>query len=188
MSIRQLQRQGVSGTSGNLKTGFAIINANLNKELEKIKYRTNKGLLLAAIEVRRSMEEMPPLIPLKHGNLRGSWFITTKKGADVSLKAYEVRTAKFKRADTPKILQDLREGHKQVLAEADITMAKYPIGVMMGFSAYYSAPVHEMLGAPSGEDIHWSKPGSGPKFFQAAMYRNFDKIIMIVKSNAQVRP
>jgi len=180
---------GVSGVSGNLKRDFALIHANLNREINNIKNRTNKGLILAAIEVRRDMENVPPFIPLKHGNLRASWFIVTKKNADPVSKAMQVRKAKFRKADTPEILAALIEGHRVALAEADITMSPYPIGVIMGFSAYYAAPVHEMVDAKyPPEGVHWSKSGSGPKFFQAALYRNFDKIIYIVKTNAQVRP
>jgi hypothetical protein len=183
-----LMLRGINGTSGSLQRDFAIINQNLNRELEKVKHRTNKGLLLAAIEVRRSMENVPPLIPVEYGNLRASWFITTKKSADPSSKSLQVRSASFKAAQSPKILKELKEGHKKTLAQADVTMAQYPIGVMMGFSAFYSAPVHEMVGSSSGSAINWSRPGSGPKFFQAAIYRNLDNIVNIVKTNAQIIP
>lgn len=179
---------GVTGISGTIEKDMKIIIHNLNKELEKIKNRTNKGLLLAAIEVRRDMEEKPPLIPLKYGNLRASWFITTRKGVSPELHALEVKTAKFRKADTPEILKRLREEHKQTISEAQGELSKYPIGVMMGFSAFYAAPVHEMVDEKFAEPVNWSKSGSGPKFFQAALYRNYDNIINIVKANAQVRP
>lgn len=181
-------RGGITGTSGNLKNDFAKIHANLNREVNNIKNRTNKGLILAAIEVRRDMENTPPLIPVDYGNMRASWFIVTKKSADPVSKAMQVRTARFRKAATIEILQNLREGHRETLAEADVTMSKYPIGVMMGFSAYYTAPVHEMVDGLTTNPINWKRPGSGPKFFQAALYRNFDRIIYIVKTNAQVRP
>jgi len=180
--------RGIAGTSGTLERDFAIIKANLNREINNIKNRTNKGLLLACIEVRRDMEVTPPLIPIDYGNLRASFFITTKKSADPVSKSLQIRRASFKSAASPQILTDLNEGHRQVIADADTKMAKYPIGVMMGFSAYYSAPVHEMMGSTKGTPINWKRPGSGPKFFQAALYRNFDNIVMIVKTNAHVRP
>lgn len=184
----QINMRGVSGTSGSLQRDFAIIKANLNREILNIKKRTTKGLLLACIDVRRDMELTPPLIPIDFGNLRASFFIVTKKSADPTLKVYQLRNANFNKAETPEILRNLKEGHTAVLAEADDKMAMYPIAVMMGFSAYYAAPVHEMIGASSGSQINWKRPGSGPKFFQAALYRNFDKIIMTVKTNAQVKP
>jgi hypothetical protein len=180
--------RGITGVSGTLERDFAIIKANLNREINNIKNRTNKGLILACIEVRESMENIPPLIPLKYGNLRASWFITTKKNADPVSKSLQVRTAKFRKAHTPEILAKLKEGHTAMLAEADSIMSAYPIGVMMGFSAFYSAPVHEMMDDKFAEPVNWSKSASGPKFFQAALYRNFDRIIAIVKSNAHVKP
>ena len=100
----------------------------------------------------------------------------------------QVKGGRFTKADTPEILTQLKQGHSESLQEAQSTLAEYPIGVMMGFSAYYSAPVHEMTDSVNGTPINWSRPGSGPKFFQAALYRNVDKVIMIVKTNAQVRP
>lgn len=183
MSIAQLNRLGITGTSGNLQRDFAIINANLNRELEKIKHRSNKGLILAAIAIRRDMEVTPPYIPVDYGNMKASWFIVTKKTADPQSKAMQKTVASFKYAKSVKVLQDLKEGHMEVISSAEGKLSKYPIGVLCGFSAYYTAPVHEMVG-----DVNWSKSGSGAKFFQAALFRNFDNIIYIVKTNAQVRP
>ena len=60
------------------------------------------------------------------------------------------------------------------------------IGMRFGFSANYAMYVHERVeGAPWGEgtveDINWNEPGSGPKFLEAAMKRNTDKILLIMK-------
>jgi len=49
---------------------------NLNVEIQKIKGRSMKGLILAVAEIRRDMDKTPPLIPIDTGNLRGSWFTT----------------------------------------------------------------------------------------------------------------
>jgi len=178
----------ITGTSGTLERDFKIIMANLNREIGNVKGRTTKGLLLAAIEIRRDLESVPPLIPVDYGNLRASFFITTKKNVKSTLKVYEVKNASFKKAESPETLKKLIEGHAMVLKDAEITLAKHDIGVMMGFSAFYAAAVHEMIGAPSGGGINWKRPGSGPKFFQAAFHRNFDKILIIVRNNAYVRP
>lgn len=174
---------GITGTSGNLKRDFAIIQANLNREILKIKHRTNKGLLLAAIEIRQDMKDKPPLIPVEYGNLKASFFIVTKKSADPSSQALQVKSAKFRKAETIQKLAKLREGHKEVLAQAQEELTPHDIGVMLGFSAYYAAPVHEIMGV-----AHINPGGAGAKFFQAAVYRNYDKILTIVKLNAQVRP
>lgn len=47
---------------------------NLNREIKQIEGRTMKGLLRAAILVRRDMDRTEPLIPIDTGNLRASWF------------------------------------------------------------------------------------------------------------------
>lgn len=47
---------------------------NLNKEINKIRGRNRKGLLRAAIYLRRRMDEISPMIPVDTGNLRSSWF------------------------------------------------------------------------------------------------------------------
>lgn len=57
-------------------------------------------------------------------------------------------------------------------------------GLMMGFSANYAWYVHEMIG--ESKKINWSRPGSGPKFFEAALKRNRDKLLSIIQSNAKV--
>lgn len=191
MNLRsQWNLRGVSGTTGTIEGDFAKIMANLNREMLLIKERTTKGLLLAAIDIRRDMENQVPFIPLDNGNLRASFFITTKKGGNYRLAQYEVKNAKFKSSKlatipaTPKTLAKLRADHPVVLQQAQEELATHDIGVMLGFSAFYAAPVHEMV----GESVNWKRPGSAAKFFQAAVYRNFDKIIYTVKANAQIRP
>jgi hypothetical protein len=56
--------------------GFDIVLSNLNKEIRAIEGRTMTGLIKAAIHIRRDMDHTPPLIPIKTGNLRSSWFTT----------------------------------------------------------------------------------------------------------------
>lgn len=55
--------------------------------------------------------------------------------------------------------------------------------VLIGFEANYAVFVHEMVDRGAG--INWSRPGSGPKFFEAALFRNKDKILEIIASNAK---
>ena len=54
--------------------GMDQVNANLRREIARIKDRSMKGLINAAIVIRRDMDETPPLIPVDTGNLRASWF------------------------------------------------------------------------------------------------------------------
>ena len=59
-------------------------------------------------------------------------------------------------------------------------------GILMGFSANYATFVHEMVDQ-SGRKINWSRPGSGPKFFEKAIKRNKDKILQIIGNNARIK-
>lgn len=176
----------ISGSNTALEKQFDAIMLNLNKQLNRVKNKTNKGLIISAIEVRRDMEKTPPLIPVDYGNLRASWFILTGATADIGVKSYEVKGGNFRTAENVNILSKLKEVHQETVAEMKTEVGKYPIGVAMGFSAYYAAAVHEMVASPKGKQINWSRPGSGAKFFQAALYRNIKKIISIVKMYAKI--
>ena len=50
----------------------------------------------------------------------------------------------------------------------------------IGFNANYAAFVHEMTYAKRGK-IKWNRKGSGPKFFEYALKRNFKKFMHIIK-------
>ena len=123
--------------------GTDIVLANLNREIMKIKARSNTGLIQAAIFIRRDMEKTPPLIPLDTGNLRTSWFTTAYKNVK-------------------------------------------KLGLIIGFSANYAVFVHEMVDK-SSKKINWSRPGSGPKFFEAALKRNTKQILKIIGINAHIK-
>ena len=57
--------------------------------------------------------------------------------------------------------------------------AKGQVGIIFGFNANYAVYVHEM----GGNDINWSRPGSGPKFLQAAVRRNTKEIVKIMATS-----
>ena len=122
--------------------GFDKVVSNLKREVRRIKNRSGKGLIEAAIIVRRDMDKTPPLIPIDTGNLRASWFTQ---------------------------LLNLPKGK----------------GIIMGFSANYAAFVHENM-EKEGK-VTWRRPGAGPKFFQASLERNHDKILEAIRSNGQVK-
>ncbi len=126
--------------------GLDAVVANLNREIKAIEGRTQIGLGLAAMMVRQSMEDTPPLIPISPGggNLRATWF------------------------NEPLNIPGI-------------------IAIVCGFSANYAVYVHEMLASATGNAINWSRPGSGPKFFQSALRRNKDKILEIIRENAKVK-
>lgn len=57
-------------------------------------------------------------------------------------------------------------------------------GLIFGFSANYAIFVHEMMEGDGGK-INWNRPGSGPKFLQASLFRNEKEILDIIKKNAK---
>lgn len=62
--------------------------------------------------------------------------------------------------------------------------------VVFGLSANYALYVHEREpGAPWGDDtvgeIKWSRTGSGPKFLEASMKRNTEKVMLILKRHME---
>ena len=71
--------------------GLERVIKNLNAEIARIEGATLAGLIRAQIEIRRSMEYEPPLIPVDMGNLRASYFTVTSKGGIVAC-----RSPKFK--------------------------------------------------------------------------------------------
>lgn len=123
----------------------AVIN-NLNKEIKAIEGRSLAGLIRAAVVVRRSMDETPPLIPISPGggHLRASW--------DTSDKGY-------------------------VGGNPYITLK---------FTQNYAVYVHEMMDR-ADRKINWSRPGSGPKFLQAALRRNTGRILEVIREEAQIK-
>jgi len=64
-------------------------------------------------------------------------------------------------------------------AEPQTSMDGDPF-VILGYKANYAAAVHEMMSSPSGMPINWTRPGSGPKFLQASLFRNAGNIPAIV--------
>lgn len=57
--------------------GMDTVLKNLNSEIRKIEGASLKGLIQAAIIIRRDMDQTPPLLPVDTGNLRGSWTVET---------------------------------------------------------------------------------------------------------------
>lgn len=156
--------------------GLEEVAANLNREILKIKRRSQEGLVRASIIVRRDMDKTSPLIPIDLGNLRASWIIASPVGN-------RAESPTFVGPDAAKLKID----HETVLAEAEgIAKMNRPPVVVIGFTTNYAKYVHEMVGT-KGKPINWSRPGSGPWFFSAAIHRNHKLFVDTVKKYAKVR-
>jgi hypothetical protein len=66
----------------------------------------------------------------------------------------------------------------------EIEGKEFKIGTIAGFGGTndcdYAIYVHEMTDEAYGKKINWSRPDSGPKFLEKALYRNDKKIVAIV--------
>ena len=154
-------------------SGLDIILKKLNKEVNRIEKRSLRGLIRAAIVIRRSMDKRPPLIPVDLGNLRASFFTVTSNGSITSGKQ-----PNFKGEDSDK----LSSTHSATVS-ASTTAAKQVTNgpaVILGFTAYYAWFVHENLMAM------FQRPMSGPKFFEAALKINKKEILEKIKQEAKV--
>lgn len=89
--------------------GLDNVTRQLNKHVNvHIPNKTMKGLIRAAVVIRRSMDTVPPKIPVDTGNLRGSYYTNTfytHRGpaielgfsANYALYVHEMMGARFKR-------------------------------------------------------------------------------------------
>ena len=68
---------------------------------------------------------------------------------------------------------------EKYLFEAAFT--KQPM-VILGFSASYATYVHENLGAT------FQRPGAGAKFLQAAVEKERDNILRVIREEAKIKP
>ena len=159
--------------------GVKDVMANINKALEQYQEKSLKGMILAAIHVRRSMEKTAPKIPVDKGNLRASFFITTSKGGG---------------DHAPGIKPEGKHAaeHQVTVNRAQaIIQGKQPV-VAMGFSANYAVYVHENLQADFtrpikiGGKLKKRRAGAGPRFFQAALEREQNEIIRILAEHSKL--
>lgn len=175
--------------------GIDEVMRKLNKEVDKIKERTLKGLILAAIEIRRSMEDTSPKIPVDLGNLRASWFVVTGTGEGNESKP----SFKGKQAS------ELAGDHSMVLGESKSFCKEFDIPfLVMGFTANYAIFVHENVGANFKGNVgkikytkggkitastkkYTRREGAGAKFFESALNRNHKRIVEIIKLNAKIK-
>lgn len=75
---------------------------------------------------------------------------------------------------------NLRSGWISQALPKGMTQGQGPV-IVIGFTAEYAPYVHEMVGA------NFQRPGSGAKFFEAALNRNQKKILQIIQENAKVK-
>ena len=56
--------------------------------------------------------------------------------------------------------------------------------IIIGFTANYAVFVHEMV--DRGKGINWSRPGSGPKFFETSLLTTTPEMLMAIQKRAYI--
>jgi hypothetical protein len=158
--------------------GEKTVMANLNKELEAVKGRSMRGLIMAAAFIRNETESSSPSTPVDLGNLRASYFVTTAKRVQVGAGVHTFKGPKASK---------MSEDHASVLMETQGIAAsqsnKDKQILIMGYSANYGGYVHEMIGV----NFQRQNPPAGPKWLEAHIKGNIGKIVQIVKENSQIK-
>ena len=170
--------------------GFETVMANLNLEIKKIEGASLKGLIEASVVIRRDTEKVPTKTPVDLGNLRASWFVVTTTGKQAddqwntgfrnAIGGTRQRNAGKTSATAARMVSDRQNAIAEMTAKAK-SFANTQM-LIMGYSANYAIYVHENMAS----NIKWKRPGSGPKWFQEAVFKNSNKILGIIKKNAQI--
>lgn len=137
--------------------GLDTVLRNLNKEIRAIEGRSEKGLGLAVMEIRKDIDNVPPLVPV---------------GPDA---------AKVKELKERGIYREEGTGHLRGSWFSEPFPNPLGPAVLFGHMAKYAVYVHEMIGR-----VNWTRPNSGPKWLQAAIRRSKERTLRIIAENAKI--
>jgi hypothetical protein len=162
-------------------TGADEIRKNLKLAQDAIKKNVLGGMIKAAIVVQRDMETKYPVTPVEFSYLRHSFFITTVLG---NRRPNRILAAKSPKGNKPKPNQaaDAEAGTAVAMAAAltEVISAKN-LTLVMGYGANYAIWVHEM-----GGSVDWSRPMSGPKWFEKSLKRNKGNMLTLIGGDARI--
>lgn len=168
--------------------GFEKVERNLQYALQGLKNNSTEALVDTARDIHRDANRTPPVIPRNTGDLIRSRFIVDNKGRvpwglKPSFVGERKKSGGWKRDRSP---GEMQAEHTMIINryKARAEMKKHPF-VTLGYSAWYGVYPHEMGGISpqakaeaggttsvrTGSSPGWSRPGSGPKFFQTPLYR-----------------
>ena len=88
---------------------------------------------------------------------------------------------------SPKVPVDTGKLRHSTFVDPDKSAAPGTISVEFGYGTKYAAAVHEMFDSVSGRPINWSRPGSGPKFFEASIKRNSIEVVQTIAKYAEIK-
>lgn len=146
---------------------------NLNREIRKIRGRTEKGLYRAAIPIRADAQRLCPVVT---GNLKASAYIiitggTVRAGADPSFRGENARKMKSQ--------------HETRLSErSGVLQNTHKPLVEIGFTALYAPIVHENPNAGRTGEEGASTVGQW-KFLETSLKNNQRKAIETIAREAR---
>ena len=144
-----------------------VIN-NLNKLIDEYKDKTLKGVLRAALLIRRKALE---LTPKDTGNLKESCFVVWKGGIIGAGKSPNFVTG-GKRGATQKEVDILYKNHTKALNNAQSLLGdETKIRALINYSAYYALFVHEIK--KQHKNGQW-------KFLETAIKQNQAEVLKII--------
>lgn len=163
--------------------GMEEVIRNLNIELKKVKMGSSRGLVNAALHIRRATETKEPFTPMDIGNLRASWFVAAAEGLQADPLGL---SGNFKKGRKHHITAAELRGQYNAITAASLAevRATKGINVIFGYTANYAWAVHEKVEL---EKERWSKEGSDAKWLETHLNRNFDTILKIVSDNAKIK-
>lgn len=162
--------------------GLDALMKNINDQVDQIAGRTQAGLIQAVIFLHHEMETKDPVIPKDTGYLRSSFFMinSNSKNATADTKI-DITTGNAQKTKAAKAR--LSRVNKAILPAVQKRIKGNHLAIVFGFSANYAVYVHENI----NPDVKWGRPGSGPKFFEAHIKRNKDKVIRIIQNHAKIK-
>ena len=160
------------------------VQKNLTGTIKDVKTAALRGLLQGVVIVRRDMDESQPFIPVRNNNMRSGFFVVTYLG---EIREGAKPTFNNLAKDAAKLLQSQTQSLVFAIGKAkEMSEDGKKVVVIIGFGAYYASIVHEMIAGPGSAwptTIQWTRPGSGPKFLQAAMRKNDAKVKAVVAAS-----
>lgn len=162
MTTRAGVRERLSGLSSITASyhGGNITIKNLQKKLKVIESAALSGLRESGALIYTEMDSKQPVIPVDTGALRAAYKIVTNPDEFPSKNKMRVLLGW---PDTQIVKRDPNTGMNVIYEQ-------------------YAAFVHEMTSPPYGK-VNWSRPNSGPKFFESALKRNRQNIVDTIKKH-----
>lgn len=159
-------------------SGIDKLMDDINKRIEGAKKGALAGMIRGAMLIQREAEDNEPLNPVDTGNMRASFIIVASRVGVAEGESPEFSDIGHDGKTIPGAAARAAEAHSSILAEAQAEAeSSKGLTVIFGYASAYAAAVHENM----EESVNWSRPGSGPKFFESAIERSQDEVVRLIK-------